>query len=213
MARRGGRKKPSWFRSVALVSPTGMEAGRAERYQHGRSKDKPLLRRCLASHWGAPVFRLLTTEALMRNFMERAWGSTVIDEAQLASARSSARQPGARPALAAFTAGALFTEGIAERYARLLSPVWLAHGVRGGFANFGGLARIGPPRHWSHDTFGTGALPHLESPDLFMARYDAFLGRIEPPDSTFVATAPPAFAARATASRGHPPPMRPAISR
>ncbi len=198
-------KQPGWFRSLALVSPTGLESGRAERYQQGRSKDKPLLRRWLASGWGAPVFRCLTTEALMRKFMERAWGSTMIDEAQLASAHSSARQPGARPALAAFTAGALFTEGIAERYAQLMPPVWLAHGVRGEFANFGGLARIGPPRHWSHDTFGTGALPHLETPDMFMARYNAFLRRAEEPLTAAAGTPPQVFAARVLASRGHAP--------
>ncbi len=206
-------KQPSWFRSVALVSPTGLESGLAERYQQGRSKDKPLLRRGLASRWGAPVFRWLTTEAVMRSFMERAWGSSMIDEAQLASARSSARRPGARPALAAFAAGALFTVGIADRYAQLAPPVWLAHGVRGGFANFGGLARIGPPRHWSQDTFGTGALPHLETPDLFMARYDNFLGRVEDPASALAAAhAPPAFMARVSTA-WEPAALQPSILR
>jgi pimeloyl-ACP methyl ester carboxylesterase len=170
-------EQPTWFRSVAMVSPTGLESGNDEHYQRGRSKERPLLRRLLSCAAGEPVYRLLTTPTAMRWFLERAWGSPVIDEPLLAYEQITARHPGARHAVAAFIAGALFTEGIAERYAQISRPVWLAHGVRGEFADFGGLSRIGPPRHWSWDTFGTGAMPQLEAPRLFMARYDAFLER------------------------------------
>jgi pimeloyl-ACP methyl ester carboxylesterase len=171
-------EQPTWFRSVTLVSPTGLESGRAEAFDGGRTKDKPWLRRLLGAPIGEPLFRLLTTPASMRWFLERAWGSPVIDESLLAYGHVSARRPGARHAPAAFIGGALFTQGIAERYALIAPPVWLAHGVRGEFADFGGLSRIGPPAHWSWDTFGTGAMPHLEAPRLFIARYDAFLERI-----------------------------------
>jgi hypothetical protein len=171
-------EQPTWFRSVALVSPTGLESGNEEHFQDGRTKDKPLLRRMLGAPFGEVAFRLLTSSSSMRWFLERAWGSPVIDETLLAYEQLTVRQPGARYAPAAFIAGALFTEGIAERYAQMAPAVWLAHGVRGEFADFGGLSRIGPPRHWSWDTFGTGAMPQLESPRLFMARYDAFLDRV-----------------------------------
>ncbi len=171
-------EQPAWFRSVALVSPTGLESGRDEHYKNGRTKERPLLRRVLAAPVGEAAFRLLTTPSSMRWFLERAWGSPVIDETLLNYAHRTARQPGARFAPAAFIAGALFTEGIAELYAQMAPAVWLAHGVRGEFADVGGLSRIGPPRHWSWDTFGTGAMPQLEAPRLFMARYDAFLERV-----------------------------------
>lgn len=171
-------EQPSWFRSVALVSPTGLESGRDEHFANGRTKDKPWLRRMLSGPVGEPVFRLLTTPASMRWFLARAWGSPVIDESLLAYGLASARRPGARYAPAAFIGGALFTRGIAERYALIAPAVWLAHGVRGEFADFGGLSRIGPPAHWSWDTFGTGAMPQLEAPRLFIARYDAFLERV-----------------------------------
>ncbi len=170
-------QQPSWFRSVALVSPTGLESGRDEHYRNGRTKEQPLLRRVLSAPAGELAYRLLTTTSSMRWFLERAWGSPVIDENLLAYEQLTARRPGARFAPAAFISGALFTEGIAERYAQMAPAVWLAHGVRGEFTDFGGLSRIGPPRHWSADTFGTGAMPHLEAPRLFMARYDAFLER------------------------------------
>jgi hypothetical protein len=171
-------EQPSWFRSVALVSPTGLESGRVEHFDDGRTKDKPWLRRLLGAPIGELAFRLLTTPASMRWFLERAWGSPVIDETLLTYEQLTARQPGARHAAAAFIAGALFTRGIAERYALMAPAVWLAHGVRGEFADFGGLSRIGRPAHWSWDTFGTGAMPHLEAPRLFIARYDAFLERV-----------------------------------
>ena len=90
----------------------------------------------------------------------------------------TARHPGARFAPAAFIGGALFTEGIATRYAKLTQAVWLAHGVRGEFTDFGGLLRIGPPKNWSWEPFGTGAMPQLEAPRLFMSRYDSFLERV-----------------------------------
>jgi pimeloyl-ACP methyl ester carboxylesterase len=170
-------EQPGWFRSVALVSPTGLESGREERFDNGRTKDKPWLRGLLDSPIGEPLFRLLTTSASMRWFLERTWGSPVIDEALLSYGHVSAHRPGARHAPAAFIGGALFTQGIAERYALLAPPVWLAHGVRGEFADFGGVTRIGPPAHWRWDTFGTGAMPQLEAPRLFIARYDAFLER------------------------------------
>lgn len=171
-------EQPTWFRSVALVSPTGLESGRDEHFQNGRTKERPLLRRVLAAPVGELAFRLLTTPASMRWFLERAWGSPVIDETLLAYGELTARRPGARYAPAAFISGALFTEGIAERYAQIAPAVWLAHGVRGEFTDFSGVSRIGPPAHWNWDTFGTGAMPHLEAPTLFTARYDTFLERV-----------------------------------
>jgi pimeloyl-ACP methyl ester carboxylesterase len=170
-------EQPARFRSVALVNPTGLESGRDEHYDGGKTKDKARLRRLLNSALGEPVYRLLTTSSSMRWFLERTWGSPVIDETLLAYEQLTARQPGARHAPAAFIGGALFTQGIAERYALMAPPVWLAHGVRGEFADFGGVPRIGPPAHWRWDTFGTGAMPHLEAPSLFIGRYDAFLER------------------------------------
>ena len=171
-------QEPSWFRSVALVSPTGLESGHDEQYVQGKTKENPLLRRFLVSPLGEPLFRMLTTPSSMRWFLERAWGSPVIDEELLEYEHLTTRRPGARFAPAAFISGTLFTEGVATQYAKLAPPVWLAHGVRGEFTDFGGLLRIGPPKNWSWETFGTGAMPQLEVPRLFMSRYDSFLERV-----------------------------------
>jgi pimeloyl-ACP methyl ester carboxylesterase len=171
-------EQPAWFRSVAMVSPTGLESGNVEHFEQGQTKERPAVRRFLTGRLGEPVFRLLTTPTMMRWFLERAWGSPVIDETLLDYEHVTARHPGARFAPAAFIAGALFTRGIAECYANIEVPVWLAHGVRGEFADFGGLLRIGPPANWTQEIFGTGAMPQLEAARLFASRYDAFLERV-----------------------------------
>ena len=171
--------QPDAVRSVALVSPTGLESDDLERYELGRTKDKPLLRRLLQSGpWAEPLYRLLTRESTMRQFLERTWGSNNIDEGLLAYNLLSTPQPGARFAPLDFVSGALFTRGVAHLYARLHQPVWLAHGTRGDFAKFDGINRLGPPPRWRVDSFETGALPYFEQPAEFARRYEAFLQRV-----------------------------------
>lgn len=170
--------QPQWFASVALVSPTGLDAIWPEPYQSGRTKEKPLLRRVLeAPWWSQALFRLITNEASVRYFLRRAWGSTAIDQQLLAYSLRTVRQPGARFAPLAFIAGALFTRGIAKLYPRLPQPVWIARGVRGDFTSYDGLAHGKVPDNWTVEVFGTGALPYFEAPALFASRYDAFLRR------------------------------------
>jgi len=171
---------PLRVRSLALVSPTGLEAELPEAYEDGRSKARPWLHRLLErGPWAQSLFRWLTREGTMRRFLRRSWGSRDIDERLLAYNLMSVRQPGARHAPYAFIAGALFTRGVAHLYARLRQPVWLARGLNGEFAQFDGLASLGPPANWTTDAFDAGALPYFEDPDDFMLRYGAFLGREE----------------------------------
>ena len=114
----------------------------------------------------------------MRKFLQRAWGSKFISESLLDYNRLSVQMPGARHAPFAFISGALFTRGVAHLYTLLNQPVWVAHGVHGEFANFDGLATIGPPPKWRVDEFETGAMPHFERTTMFVSRYDAFLRKL-----------------------------------
>ena len=157
-AARAALTRPDWFASVALVSPTGLESAHLPRYDNGRSKDKPWLRHLLErGPWNDALFRLLTREKSMRRFLERAWGSTAIDETLLAYNRLTVRQPGARHAPYSFIAGALFTRGVAHLYERLPQPVWLAHGTRGSFARFDGLRSLRTPNALDGGTSSTPA--------------------------------------------------------
>lgn len=173
-------QEPTRIRSLALVSPTGLEAEVPDRYEDGRTKDKPWLRYLLErGPWAQWVFKLLTRESVMRRFLRRTWGSSEIDERLLAYNLLSVRRAGARHAPYAFIGGALFTRGIARLYERLQQPVWLARGLKGEFAKFDGLAALGPPANWTTDSFDAGAMPYFQRPDEFMARYGTFLARGE----------------------------------
>ena len=173
--------KPSWFRTLALVSPTGMNSARPEAYDAGRTSERRVLRAVLEMPlWAEGLYRLLTTRASVRYFLKRTWGTPAIDKALLEYDLLTARQPGARHAPLAFISGALFTPGIASLYARLPQPVWVAHGVLGDFTGYQGLSRIGPPSNRTVDVFSTGALPYFQAPTLFASRYEAFLRHAVP---------------------------------
>jgi pimeloyl-ACP methyl ester carboxylesterase len=173
--------EPAAFRSLSLVSPTGLESRRLERYDGGRSKDKPWLRALLErGPWSDSLFRMLTREPSMRRFLQRAWGSKHIDEALLAYNLLSVKEPGARQAPYAFIAGALFTRGAAQLYQGLTQPVWVAHGTRGEFARFDGLKSIKPSSAWTVDAFDAGAMPYFEMPSAFMGRQARFEQSLAP---------------------------------
>ena len=166
------------IRSVALVSPTGLESRHLPAYQSGRTKDKPWLRRLLESGpWSQALFDWLTRKASMRKFLERTWGSRRIDERLLAYNLLTTHQPGARHAPYAFIAGSLFTRGIARVYRQLRQPVWMAHGVHGEFSKFDGLETLGPRTNWTVESFDAGAMPYFQRPVEFAKAYARFLAR------------------------------------
>ncbi len=171
--------RPDAFRTLAFISPTGLESNRDELFSGGRTKDRPWLRRLLSSALGEPVFRLLVQPSVIRWFMQRVWGSRAIEEMLLNHDVEVARHTGARFGPAAFLSGALFTRGVADLYTRVSRPVWLAHGVRGVFSDFGGLGRLQTAAPWTLDVFGAGAMPHFEAARLFTRRYEAFLRSVD----------------------------------
>lgn len=172
-------ERPHWFRSVALVSPTGLESTRPPQYVATKTGEKRWLRRLLELPlWSQALYQALTSRTSVGYFLRRTWGSIAIDKQLLEYGLVSARQPGARHAPLAFLSGALSTPGIAKVYSRLQQPLWVAHGERGEFSRFDGLPRLRAADKWVVDVFGTGALPYFEVPTLFASRYDAFLARI-----------------------------------
>ncbi len=178
-AARAALANPAAFRSLALISPTGFQSAHTERYENGRTKDKPWLRGLLGFEpWSQPLFRWLTSEKIMRKFLQRAWGSRPIDEGLVAYNLMSVAQPGARHAPYSFVGGSLFTRGVAHLYAQLQPPVWMLHGLRGEFSKVDGLKRFAPAGRWTIESIDAGAMPYFELPDEFAQRYDAFLNSL-----------------------------------
>jgi len=195
-------QKPQRVRTLTLISPTGMEGRRVgERYKQGQTREMTWMRRLLReTRVGGWLYRLLTRPGSIRWFLSRSWGTPGFDPRLLEHGLACAAQTGARFAPLDFVAGALFTRGIVERYRSVPVPMWVAHGTKGSFTDFGacpersGSAAAGVMHRVERTAFATGAMPHFEMPDAFEAAYERFLSgqrlRVEParraaPRSTF----------------------------
>jgi len=174
---RAASEHPDRFSTLALVSPTSF--GKADRnYGSPNSvRGNPALRSLFAFRlWSRALYDLLTSRASMRYFLAKTFGSNeAIDQGLSNYDYLSAHQPGAQHAPYAFIAGLLFSADISRIYDSLGLPVFLAHGVRGDFTDYGGTQRVASRPNWTIQVFQTGGIPYFEQPGLFADRYDAFL--------------------------------------
>jgi pimeloyl-ACP methyl ester carboxylesterase len=167
---------PLAFRSAALVSPTGFRSRDASDKWRDGTRGMPWLRRLLEfPPWSEGFFRLLTSRASIRYFLNKTWGSKNIDEGLLEYDYLTTHQPGAQHAPYYFVSGFLFSEGIIRIYHSLTLPVWMAHGVRGDFVDYSNKTQVQGRANWTIEVFDTGAMPHFEAQDAFVRAYDAFL--------------------------------------
>ena len=175
---RAAVEMPQAFHSLALISPSGFSR-RGPRYDPpGTTRGRPgMLRFLKFPLWNRLLYRLLTTRPSIRYFLRRTWGSTNIDEGLADYDFATARQPGARHGPYFFVSGFLFSGDIGGVYDCLELPAWLVHGVRGDFVDYTYAAMVDQRPNWLRQVFPTGALPHFEEPDAFIAAYDAFLAR------------------------------------
>lgn len=178
---------PERVRSLALVSPTGMQSHFIGEKYEGKTRQVGWLRRLLrGGAFGRWVYRGLTLRPVVHFFLARSWGTRHYDRRMLSHALRCSRQPGAEHAPLDFVAFALFTAGIIERYRALPVPVWVAHGTRGAFTDFGscpertGTAAAGNTFRLQREVFDGGAMPHFEMPEAFEAAYLRFLNGLAP---------------------------------
>jgi pimeloyl-ACP methyl ester carboxylesterase len=170
---------PLAFRSAALVSPTGFRSRDANSSQRNGTRGKPGLRAFLEFPlWSGGLFRLLTSRASIRYFLNKTWGSRAIDEGLLEYDYLTTHQPGAQHAPYYFVSGFLFSEDITRIYHSLTLPVWMSHGVRGDFVDYTNKKQVEGRANWTIRVFDTGAMPHFEAEAEFIAAYDAFLAGI-----------------------------------
>ena len=167
---------PSSFRSVALISPTGLASKRANDRPLGSTFAMPSVRKVVAFRaWGKGLFRLLVSKPSIRFFLQKTWGSAAIDEGLFAYDYRSAHQPGAEHAPFSFLSGYLFSADMAHVYRSLTGPVWMAHGIRGDFVDYRRKAEFETKPNWTIVVLPTGAMAHFERLDLVTASYDVFL--------------------------------------
>jgi len=169
---RAAIEAPDAFRTLALVSPTGLGKRRFDG-PPGGNRGMAWVRAILRQRWiGAPLFRLLTRPKVIRYFLARTYGRPEVDPELWAYAILTAGQPGAEHAPLWFLSGHLFSTDATQLYAALPGRVWLSHGVRGDFVDYGGAdAILERAPGWSRTIFQTGAMPHYELPDAFASAY------------------------------------------
>lgn len=173
---RAALETPQSFRSLALISPTGLES----RHRHDGTPESS--RELKAMSWllsfkpiGKALFNILSRPKIIRYFLERTWGSRHIDEGLWRYSTFTAAQSGARHAPLRFVALALFSADISRVYEALKIPVWLSHGVRGDFTVYRGVELIEKRKNWRISVFQTGAMPHFEMQQHFISVYKLFL--------------------------------------
>jgi pimeloyl-ACP methyl ester carboxylesterase len=172
---RAAAERPAQYRSLAFISPTGMDKKAPYLAPPGKTRAMPLLHTTLRFPvWDKAVFNLLTTRRSIRYFLERTWGSKLIDEGLLEYDYLTTHRPGARFAPYYFVSGYLFSLDITRIYESLALPVWVSHGVRGDFQDYTHVKHISRA-NWRVTQFDTGALPHFEVPIEFIHAYDTFL--------------------------------------
>ncbi len=173
---RAATEAPAHFRSVALVSPTGLGRKDKRRGPEGSTLAMPWLLSALRGPgWGSFLFKGLTRPGVIRFFLNKTWGSKDIDEQMWRLAVANAQQPGAEHAPLHFISGGLFSRDIQNVYESLHQPTWMSHGVRGDFTDYAQKTLVAGKPNWRITVFQTGALPYFEQTELFCADYQTFL--------------------------------------
>ena len=172
-------ESPLRFRSAALISPTGFTAKTREGASGTRAMpwlhalfEQPL--------WSRGLWTLLTSRRSIRFFLRKTWGSSNYDEGLAEYDYLTTHQPGAQHAPYYFVSGYLFSTGIMGVYLSLTLPVWMTHGVRGDFTDYRNTTKVVDRANWRIDALDSGAMPHFERREQFIAMYDDFLARIAP---------------------------------
>lgn len=180
---RAASEQPKLYRTLGLISPTGMDSGAPYDDAPGTTRGMPWLYATFRNPiWSQAFFDLLTSRMSIRFFLKKTYGRPEIDEDLLEYDYLTTHQPGARYAPYRFVSGYLFSKDITRIYRSLAMPVWVAHGVRGDFVDYSGLKEFAPRPNWTIERMQTGALPHFEMRQDFMRRYETFLARAATPE-------------------------------
>ncbi len=174
---RAATERPASVRTLALVTPTGFSSSyAASPSTSAGTREVPGLYRFFTFPlWSQAIYDLLVSRRSVRYFLERTFGSKAIDEGLAEYDYLTAHQPGAKNAPYAFVSGRLFSRDIVSVYQQLEMPVWVPHATRGDFKDFSAAGWTKARSNWRLQPYDTGALPHFEQPQRFLADYDRFL--------------------------------------
>lgn len=171
---RAAARHPTYFRSLALISPTGFDRRRTGEGEG--TFGQPAVRDIATFPlWRRSLFDALVSRPSLRFFLQKTWGGRKIDEGLLEYDYLSAHQPGAEFAPFSFVSGFLFSRDALQLYKSLSRPVLMLHGTRGDFVDYTKSKEVADRQNWTIHILPTGAMPHFELPDAVIAAYDGFL--------------------------------------
>jgi pimeloyl-ACP methyl ester carboxylesterase len=178
---RAAVEHPDRFRTLALVTPTGFNKGSEKLHgKPGETRQIPGLYGFFTFPlWSQGIYDLLVSKPSIRYFLRKTFGSENYDRGLAEYDYLTTHQLGAKNAPFAFVSGKLFSKDIRSIYERLMLPVWMPHGTRGDFADFREAVWAEARTNWLVEPFDTGALPHFEQPQQFMASYERFLANAD----------------------------------
>jgi pimeloyl-ACP methyl ester carboxylesterase len=177
---RAALERPAAYRSLALVSSTGFDRRSTDSGSPEENRGRESVYRFVSAPLlGQGLFKLLTSRASIRFFLQKTWGRKEIDEEMFEYACLTARQPGAHHAPFHFLSGFLFGANPLGLFQKLDHPTWLSHGVRGDFTDFRRVDRVSHKSNWHVTEFATGALPYFERTEQFVGEYDAFMNVLD----------------------------------
>jgi pimeloyl-ACP methyl ester carboxylesterase len=173
---RAAVEQPALFRTLSLVSPTGLSGLRLRQGPQGTTYGQNWLLALLKGPgWGRALFKGLTRPGVIRYFLNKTWGSRDIDEMMFYYARWTTQEQVAEHAPLCFLSAQMFSADITTIYDQLRLPVWMSHGVRGDFVDYRGKARFAAQANWQFTVFESGALPYFEYPQDFAENMLAFM--------------------------------------
>jgi pimeloyl-ACP methyl ester carboxylesterase len=173
---RAAFEQPATFRTLSLVSPTGMSGLTLRQAAQGSTIGPRWVWSALKGPgWGGTLFKWLARPGVIRYFLNKTWGSRAIDETMYQYAVWTTRQPGAEHAPLCFVSAQMFSADITTIYDGLRLPVWMSHGTRGDFVDYRGKERFTKRGNWRFTVFDSGALPYFEHPQAFGASMQEFM--------------------------------------
>ncbi len=175
-------EKPLAFRSAALVSPTGLSGKTRDGGDPNGTRAMPWLHAIFERPlWSQGLWNALASRRSIRFFLRKTWGSENYDEGLAEYDYLTTHQPGAQHAPYYFVSGYLFSTAIMKIYMTLTLPVWMTHGVRGDFTDYRNKAKLQYRDNWRIDVMDSGAMPHFEQREQFIAMFDEFLAGVASP--------------------------------
>ncbi|MSQ57890.1 MAG: hypothetical protein EXR35_10490 [Limnohabitans sp.] len=155
-----------------------MRKGQNFRAPTGMTRMIPWLNHLLREKgWGDFLFKQLTRPSIIRLFLKKICGSSLIDEKLWAYSCLTTQQVNAEHAPLCFLSGIMFSKDIHTVYEKIQRPVLMIHGQKGDFKDYSNMSNTSCQAHWEIHSLPTDALPYFEMLEQYLQIQLSFVKR------------------------------------